>query len=53
MTVMGKHSCNLPYYPAVKIFRSKIERNIDDAIEKAMDFKPNVLALEKYVLLSR
>jgi hypothetical protein len=26
--------------PAVKIFRSKIERNIDDAIEKAMDFKP-------------
>jgi hypothetical protein len=49
MTVMGK---NIPVTylinPAVKIFRSKIERNIDDAIEKAMDFKPNVLAaLEK------
>jgi hypothetical protein len=49
MTVMGK---NIPVTylinPAVKIFRSKIERNIDDAIEKAMDFKPNVIAaLEK------
>ncbi|MFT5252154.1 MAG: hypothetical protein ACI87N_001160 [Flavobacteriales bacterium] len=49
MTVMGK---NLPVTyllnPAVKIFKSKIERSIDDAIEKAMDFKPNVLAaLEK------
>lgn len=45
MTVLGK---NLPVTylinPAVKIFRSKIEKNIDDAIEKAMDFKPNVLA---------
>lgn len=49
MTIMGK---NLPVTylinPAVKIFKSKIERSIDDAIEKAMDFKPNVLAaLEK------
>jgi hypothetical protein len=29
--------------PTVKIFKSKIEKNIDNAIEK-MDFKPNVLA---------
>jgi len=45
MTVMGK---NIPVTylinPAVKIFRSKIERSIDESIEKAMDFKPNVLA---------
>ena len=34
--------------PTVKLFKSKIERTIDDAIEKSMDFKPNVLdALEK------
>jgi PBP1b-binding outer membrane lipoprotein LpoB len=34
--------------PAIKIFKSKIERSIDDAIKKSMDFKPNVLdALEK------
>ena len=34
--------------PAVKLFRSKIESKIDGAIEKSMDFKPNVLAaLEK------
>ena len=34
--------------PAIKVFRSKIEKKIDDAIEKSMDFKPNVIAaLEK------
>ena len=49
MVVFGK---NVPVTylinPAVKIFRSKIERKIDAAIEKSMDFKPNVLtALEK------
>ncbi len=49
MTVFGK---NLPVTylitPAIKLFRSKIEKNIDAAIEKSMDFKPNVLAaLEK------
>ena len=34
--------------PAIKLFRSKIEKKIDAAIEKSMDFKPNVLAaLEK------
>tara|TARA_R110000868_G_scaffold363551_1_gene625871 strand:+ start:5089 stop:6492 length:1404 start_codon:yes stop_codon:yes gene_type:complete len=49
MTVFGK---NVPVTylinPAIQIFKSKIERKIDDAIEKSMDFKPNVLtALEK------
>ena len=34
--------------PAVRIFKSKIEKSIDDAIEKSIDFKPNVLdALDK------
>jgi len=45
MTVFGK---NVPVTylinPAVKLFRSKIEKQIDAAIEKSMDFKPNVLA---------
>ena len=49
MTVFGK---NMPITylvnPAISIFKSKIEKSIDDAIEKSMDFKPNVLsALEK------
>ncbi len=49
MVVFGK---NVPITylmtPAIKIFRSKIEKSIDIAIEKSMDFKPNVLAaLEK------
>lgn len=49
MTVFGK---NVPVTylinPTVKLFKSKIEQNIDSAIEKSMDFKPNVLAaLEK------
>ena len=47
--VMGK-SIPITYLinPTVKLFKSKIERTIDDAIEKSMDFKPNVLdALEK------
>lgn len=34
--------------PAIQLFKSKIEKSIDDAIEKSMDFKPNVLdALDK------
>lgn len=45
VSIMGK---NLPVTylvnPAVKIFKNKIEKSIDDAIEKSMDFKPNVLA---------
>ncbi|MEO7977316.1 DUF4403 family protein [Flavobacterium sp.] len=49
MTVFGK---NMPITylinPAISIFKSKIEKKIDEAIEKSMDFKPNVLsALEK------
>ncbi len=49
MVVFGK---NVPVTylinPAVKLFKSKIEKKIDAAIEKSMDFKPNVLAaLEK------
>jgi hypothetical protein len=49
MTVFGK-SMPITYLvnPAISIFKSKIEKSIDDAIEKSMDFKPNVLsALEK------
>lgn len=45
MVVFGK---NVPVTylinPAVSLFRSKIERKIDESIEKSMDFKPNVLA---------
>jgi hypothetical protein len=49
MTIFGK---NVPVTylinPAIKLFKSKIERKIDDAISKSMDFKPNVLtAIEK------
>ncbi len=34
--------------PTVRFFKSKIEKNIDEAIAKSMDYKPNVLdALEK------
>jgi hypothetical protein len=49
MTILGK---NMPITylinPAVKLFKSKIEKTIDDNIEKSMDFKPNVLeAVEK------
>jgi len=49
MTVFGK---NMPITylinPAVSIFKSKIEKEIDNVIEQSMDFKPNVLqAVEK------
>jgi hypothetical protein len=49
MVLMGK---NVPITyiinPAISLFRSKIEKKIDESIEKSMDFKPNVLeALEK------
>lgn len=34
--------------PAIQVFKSKIEKTIDESIQKAMDFKPNVLeALDK------
>ncbi|KVV14495.1 DUF4403 family protein [Flavobacterium sp. TAB 87] len=45
MTVFGK---NMPITylanPAISLFKSDITTSIDSAIEKAMDFKPNVLA---------
>lgn len=49
MLVLGK---NVPITylatPALKIFKNKIAKKVDEAIENAMDFKPNVLdALEK------
>ena len=49
MSILGK---NMPITylinPAVNIFRSKIEKKIDESISKSMDFKPNVLdALQK------
>lgn len=49
MSMLGK---NMPITylinPAISIFRSKIEKKIDESISKSMDFKPNVLdALEK------
>jgi hypothetical protein len=49
VTVLGK-AVPITYLinPAIRIFKSKIEKSIDDAIGKSMDFKPNVLdALEK------
>lgn len=49
ITIAGK-SVAITYLinPAVRIFKSKIENNLDEAIKKSMDFKPNVLdALEK------
>jgi hypothetical protein len=40
--------------PAIKLFKSQIERKIDEAVEKSMNFKPNVMeALEKFVNLFR
>jgi hypothetical protein len=49
MTILGK-SVPITYVinPTIQLFKSKIEKSIDDAIAKSMDFKPNVLdALEK------
>jgi Domain of unknown function (DUF4403) len=49
MMVFGK-SVPVTYLinPAIKLFRSKIEKKIDEAMAKAMDFKPNVVdALSK------
>jgi hypothetical protein len=48
-TVLGK-AVPITYLinPTVHLLKSKIEKNIDNAIDKSMDFKPNVLeALEK------
>ena len=49
VSILGK-SVPITYLinPALHYFKSKMEKSIDDAIEKSMDFKPNVLdALEK------
>lgn len=49
ITIAGK-SISITYLinPAIKLFKSKIEKSIDDAIKKSLDFKPNVLdALDK------
>lgn len=49
VTVLGK-AVPITYLinPTVRFFKSKIEKNIDEAIAKSMDYKPNVLdALEK------
>ena len=49
ITIAGK-SVAITYLinPAIRLFKSKIENNLDEAIKKSMDFKPNVLdALEK------
>jgi len=49
VTILGK-AIPITYLinPAVRIFKSKIEKSIDETIGKSMDFKPNVLdALEK------
>jgi hypothetical protein len=49
MSILGKEM-PITYLikPAISLFRSKIEKKIDESIAKSMDFKPNVLeALEK------
>jgi hypothetical protein len=49
MTIFGKKvAVTYLINPTIKLFKSTIERKIDEAIGKSMDFKPNVLnALEK------
>ena len=48
-TVLGKQvAITYLVNPTIRVFKSKIEKTIDDAIAETMDFKPNVLdALEK------
>ena len=49
ITIAGK-SIAITYLvnPAIRIFKSDIEKSIDEAIKKSLDFKPNVLdALDK------
>jgi hypothetical protein len=49
IVIAGK-SISITYLinPALKYFKSDIEKSIDDAIKKSLDFKPNVLdALDK------
>ena len=52
ITVAGK-SIAITYLlnPALRLFKSKMEKSIDNAIEKSMDFKSNVIdAIEKVCL---
>ena len=49
VTILGK-AVPITYLinPALRLFKSKIEKNIDESISKSVDFKPNVLeALDK------
>lgn len=49
VTVLGK-AVPITYLinPAIQLFKSRIEKSIDEAIAQSMDFKPNVLdALDK------
>ncbi|MFQ3173173.1 MAG: hypothetical protein ACI9WT_001942 [Flavobacterium sp.] len=52
MSVYGK---NVPVTylinSGIKLFKSKIEKKIDDAITKSLDFKPNVLAALKEICI--
>lgn len=44
ITIAGKQiAITYLINPAVKLFRSKIEKTIDESIEKSLDFKPQVL----------
>jgi hypothetical protein len=53
-TIFGKIPVTYLINPAIKLFKSQIERKIDEAVEKSMNFKPNVMeALEKFVNLFR
>jgi hypothetical protein len=49
ITIAGKNiAITYLINPGIRLFKSKIERTIDESIKKSMDFKPNVLdALEK------
>jgi FtsZ-binding cell division protein ZapB len=41
-----------PLNPAIKLFKSQIERKIDEAVEKINELQTNVMeALEKFVNL--
>lgn len=50
MSVFGK-SIPVTYLinPGIKLFKSKIEKKIDEAITKSMDFRPNVLSALKEI----
>lgn len=46
VTIAGKNiSITYLVNPAIKIFKSKIEKNIDESVKKTMDFKPQVISV--------